>query len=199
MPLLVVSLLAITTPAAAKGLTIDDMLAMQRVGAPVVSPDGKSVAFSVRETDFEANRGRFDVWVATVDGASIRRMTTHAETDTDPQWSPDGKSLFFLSSRSGSSQVWRIALGGGEPEQVTKLTTDINGYDLFPDGKRMVLAIDDAQWLDPSSTSALAFALRRLDDRVRGVRMGCVFPDLKGRCMAFTTFLGADELSSCRM
>ncbi len=142
MPLLVVSLLAITTPAAAKGLTIDDMLAMQRVGAPVVSPDGKSVAFSVRDTDFDANRGRFDVWVASVDGASIRRLTTHAENDTDPQWSPDGKSLFFMSSRSGSSQVWRISLGGGEPEQVTKLATDINGYDLFPDGKRMVLAID---------------------------------------------------------
>jgi len=146
MPLLVVSLLSLvaaaSAPAAAKGLTVDDMLAMQRVGAPVVSPDGRSVAFAVRETDYEANRGRFDVWVATLDGASLRRLTTHAENDTDPAWSPDGKALYFLSARSGSSQVWRIALSGGEAEQVTKLGTDINGYDLFPDGKRLLLAID---------------------------------------------------------
>ncbi|MBA3454627.1 MAG: S9 family peptidase [Deltaproteobacteria bacterium] len=173
MPLLVVSLLAITTPAAAKGLTIDDMLAMQRVGSPVVSPDGKSVAFSVRDTDYEANRGRFDIWVATVDGATTRRLTTHAENDTDPQWSPDGKSLFFMSSRSGSSQVWRISLGGGEAEQITKLGTDINGYDLFPDGKRLVLAID--VW--PGAKS-LADSIKHDDDKAKSKVKARVYEQL---------------------
>src|SRR5436305_10434781 len=76
--------------AAAKGLTIDDMLAMRRVGDPAVSPDGKQVAFAVRDTDLEANRGRFDIWLAQADGSGVKQLTTHPENDQDPQWSADG-------------------------------------------------------------------------------------------------------------
>jgi dipeptidyl aminopeptidase/acylaminoacyl peptidase len=132
----------VAAPANAKGLTVDDMLAMQRVSNPVVSPDGKWVAFNVRDTDYEANRGRFDIWVASIDGATVRRLTTHPDNDTEPAWTRDGKWIYFSSSRGGSSQVWRIAPTGGEAEQVTKLPADINGFKLFPDGKRLVVAID---------------------------------------------------------
>ncbi len=131
-----------TGPVAAKGLTIEDMLAMQRVADPQVSPDGKLIVFSVRDTDIEANRGRFDLWVVGADGSGQRRLTSHPENDTDPRWSPDGKYIYFLSARSGTSQVWRIAVAGGEAEQVTKLPIDLNGYTLFPDGRRMIVAID---------------------------------------------------------
>ena len=124
------------------GLTVDDMLAMQRVGDPTVSPDGKWVAFTVRETDLAANRGRFDVWLAATDGSTVRRLTTDPSNDTGPTWSPDGTWIYFQSSRSGSEQVWRIALAGGEAEQVTKVPLDINGFKLFPDGKRLALSID---------------------------------------------------------
>src|ERR1700755_1657777 len=81
---------AAAAPATAKGLTIDDMLAMQRVGDPAVSPDGKWLAFSVRDTDFDANRGRLDVYLAAADGSSVRQLTTHPDNDSDPQWSADG-------------------------------------------------------------------------------------------------------------
>lgn len=128
--------------AAPRGLTIDDMLAMQRISDPQVSPDGKWVAFAVRDTDFDANRGRFDVWLAAADGSSVTRLTTHPENDQDPRWSPDGRWIYFTSTRSGSAQVWRIQPSGGEAEQVTKLATDINGFEVMPDGKRLVLAID---------------------------------------------------------
>src|SRR5690349_19616359 len=126
----------------AKGLTVDDMLAMQRVSDPQVSPDGKWVAFAVRDTDFDANKGRFDVWLAAIDGSLVTRLTTHPDNDSDPRWSPDGRWVYFMSTRSGSSQVWRMQPSGGEAEQVTKLDTDINGFKLMPDGKRLVLAID---------------------------------------------------------
>jgi dipeptidyl aminopeptidase/acylaminoacyl peptidase len=138
----VIAVLASTTPAHAKGFTIDDMLAMQRVSDPAVSPDGKWIAFAVRDTDYDANRGRFDVWLASSDGATVRRLTTHPENDSDPQWSRDGKWIYFMSTRSGSSQVWRIAAAGGEAEEVTKLPTDVNGYKLFPDNKRIVVAVE---------------------------------------------------------
>ena len=138
-------LLLLAAPAAAApraGLTIDDMLAMQRVSDPAVSPDGKHVAFVVRDTDMEANKGRTDIWLAATDGSSVMRLTTSPEADSDPQWSPDGRYIYFLSARGGSSQVWRIQPGGGEAEAVTKLPIDVDGYKLFPDGKRLALALD---------------------------------------------------------
>jgi dipeptidyl aminopeptidase/acylaminoacyl peptidase len=146
--------LLLAAPVYAKGLTVEDMLAMQRISDPVVSPDNKWVAFAVRDTDYDANRGRMDVWLASVDGTSVRRLTTHPENDSDPRWSPDGRYIYFLSTRSGSSQVWCIAAAGGEAEQVTKLPIDLNGYKLFPDGRRMVVAMDvypDAKTLDDSN------------------------------------------------
>jgi dipeptidyl aminopeptidase/acylaminoacyl peptidase len=131
--------------AAPTGFTVDHLLAMQRVGAPEVSPDGKWVAFAVRDTDLDANRGRFDIWLQAIDatgGQAATRLTTHPENDTDPAWSPDGAWLYFLSARSGSSQVWRIRPTGGEAEQVTRLATDVGGFRVFPDGKRLLLALE---------------------------------------------------------
>jgi dipeptidyl aminopeptidase/acylaminoacyl peptidase len=154
--LLSTSAIAAGAAHARRGLTVDDMLAMQRVGDPVVSPDGKQVAFAVRETDVEANRGRFDIWVAAVDGSSTRPLTRHPENDTSPAWTPDGAALLFLSTRSGSSQVWRIRLAGGEAEQVTSLPVDVGGFKPFPDGKRLLLAID--VW--PSARGLKATAAR---------------------------------------
>src|SRR3954469_19496722 len=107
LTLALLGLLAAAAPAAAKGLTIEDMLAMRRVSDPAVSPDARWVAFTVRDTDFDANRGRTDVWLAAVDGSAVKQLTTHVDNDQDPQWSADGAWLYFTSSRSGSSQVWR--------------------------------------------------------------------------------------------
>ncbi|HWO18296.1 MAG TPA: S9 family peptidase [Kofleriaceae bacterium] len=149
-------------PAQAKGFTVEDMLAMQRVSSPAVSPDGRWVAFSVRDTDYEANRGRFDVWLASVDGTTVRRLTSHPENDTEPAWSPDGRWIYFMSTRGGSSQVWRIAPAGGEAEAVTKLAVDLNGFRLFPDGKRLILAAD--VWPD---TKTLAESGKRDDDKAK--------------------------------
>ncbi len=137
--------LAATGVSGARGLTVDDMLAMQRVGSPAVSPDHRWVAYAVRDTDLDANRGRYDVWMTSIDGRVTKRMTTHPENDSDPAWSPDGRWIYFLSSRSGKSQVWRISPTGGEAQQVTDVPADLNGYKIIPDrkdGAHLVLAID---------------------------------------------------------
>ncbi|HEY6035246.1 MAG TPA: S9 family peptidase [Kofleriaceae bacterium] len=159
--------------AAPKGLTIQDMLAMQRVGEPHVSPDGTRVAFAVRDTDYDANRGRFDIYIAKVDGSGVERVTTSAENDTDPAWSPDGRWLYFLSSRSGSSQVWRIALAGGEAEQVTKLAVDVNGFTIFPDGKRLALTAD----VYPDAKS-FADSAKRDEDKAKSKVKAKVYTEL---------------------
>jgi len=122
--------------------SIHDMLAMRRVSDPAVSPDGKSVLFTVRDTDLEANRGRTDIWLAAVDGSSLRQLTSHPDNDSSGRWSGDGKSVLFLSTRGGSSQVWKLQLDGGEPQALTKLPLDVEGFVPFPDQKRLLLVVD---------------------------------------------------------
>ncbi len=131
-----------SSTAHSQGLTVDDMLAMRRVSEPAVSPDGKLVAFTVRDTDLEENRGRTDIWLAASDGAWEKPLTSDPANDSSATWSQDGAFVYFLSSRSGHAQVWRIPTNGGESQQVTKLPVDVSGFKLFPDGRRLALAID---------------------------------------------------------
>src|SRR5260221_4784220 len=122
--------------------TVHDMLAMDRISDPAVSPDGKWVAYTVRVTDVEANKGRNDVWISAVDGSSSRQVTAHEANDSGARWTRDGKSLFFLSTRSGSSQVWKVAIEGGEAVQVTKLPVDVENMLPFPDDKTLLLTME---------------------------------------------------------
>ena len=136
---------------------VDDLLAFDRISEPSVSPDGKLVAFTVGTPDLEANKQSKDVWLAATDGSFARRLTSHPAADTSPRFSPDGKSLYFLSSRSGSMQVWRIAVDGGEATQVTTLPVDVGGVAPFGDGKRLLLSLDvypDAASLEESAKRA---------------------------------------------
>jgi len=122
--------------------TVDDMLSFQRVGDSAVSPDGKLVAFTVATSDLDANKLTRDIWVAATDGTGVRRLTSHPEADSGARFAPDGKSILFLSSRGGSMQVWRIAVDGGEATQATSLPVDVGAVLPFPDGKRLLLALD---------------------------------------------------------
>jgi len=124
--------------------SVRDMLAMDRISDPAVSPDGKWVAYTVRVTDIEANKGKTDVWVSPTegDGSVARQLTFHDASDTGARWTSDGRSLVFLSTRSGSSQVWKIDLDGGEAVQVTKLLVDVGNVLPFPDGQRYLLTLE---------------------------------------------------------
>src|SRR5262245_20782362 len=111
-PALGLLLAASASAADPHAFSVMDMLAMDRISEPRVSPDGTRVAFTVRVTDLQANRGRQDVWMAAVDGSTVRRLTTHEANDSQARWSPDGKSLYFVSARAGSSQVFRLPVEG---------------------------------------------------------------------------------------
>ncbi|MBU8898919.1 S9 family peptidase [Corallococcus sp. H22C18031201] len=144
MPLSLLAALALnaTPSASARPFTIQDQVMMRRLSGPRVSPDGKQVAFVLRTTDMEANRGRTDLWLVNLDGSGLRQLTSHPDSDDQPVWSPDGKSLFFLSSRGGSSQVWRLPVDGGEPLPVTKLPLDVGAFALSRDGQSLAVAME---------------------------------------------------------
>jgi dipeptidyl aminopeptidase/acylaminoacyl peptidase len=127
---------------APRGFSVDDMLAMDRISDPQVSPDGQWVAFNVRVTDLAANRGRTDVWLVKLDGSAPRRLTFHEAADFNARWMPDSKSIVFLSTRSGSSQVWQLRIDGGEPRELSKFPLDVGNLSVFPDGKRLLFTME---------------------------------------------------------
>ena len=115
---------------------------MERISDATLSPDGKWVAYTLRVTDYEANRGRTDIWVVPMSGqVAPRRLTSHPDSDTGPRFAVDGKSLYFLSTRGGSAQVWHLDFAGGEPEQVTKLPVDVGSF-IVVDDKRLVVSAE---------------------------------------------------------
>ena len=102
--------------AAPRGFTVEDMVSMERVGSPAVSPDATRVIYTVRDTDLAKNRGHTELWMVDLRAAKPvpQRLTSNAASSRDPEWSASGDAVYFLSSRSGSSQVWRLPIGGGE-------------------------------------------------------------------------------------
>lgn len=128
-------------PTARHPFSVHDMLAMDRISDPQVSPDGEQVAFTVQVTDLEANRGRTDIWLASTDGELVRRLTTDPAGDWNPRWSPRGH-IFFLSTRSGSAQIWEIDPAGGEASQVTDLPLDVANLEIVPQLESLVYSVD---------------------------------------------------------
>ncbi|MHB8095069.1 MAG: dipeptidyl-peptidase 5 [Candidatus Aminicenantales bacterium] len=123
-------------------LSVHDMLAMERISDTRVSPDGLRLVFNLRTTDLEGDRGRTDLWVVGADGTGLRRLTSDPASDFNARWSPCGRCVFFLSTRSGSSQVWHIRTDGGEARQVTKLPLDVGSLTVSPDGGMLAVTME---------------------------------------------------------
>jgi len=165
-------ILALSLPAVAQQMhpfSIHDMLAMDRISDSQVSPDGQWIAFVVRTTDLEANRGRTDLWLVGRDGAGLRPLTSHPDSDSNPRWGPDSRSVWFLSSRSGSSQVWRIAIDGGEARQMTVEPLDVGNLIVSPDGRHIGFTMEvfpDAPTAQATKDRLDAIAKRKDSGRV---------------------------------
>jgi dipeptidyl aminopeptidase/acylaminoacyl peptidase len=124
-------------------LTVEDLIRLKRLSDPQLSPDGRYVAFVLRETDVDANKGRTDLWLLDLraKNAQPRRLTQNPANDSSPRWAPDGRSLYFLSSRSGTSQVWRLGFDGGESLQVSNYPLDVTSFKVSPAGNRIAVSM----------------------------------------------------------
>jgi len=146
LPLLGLALLTTSAFAsnATKPFSPDDLVRLARVSDPQVSPDGKQVVFALRETDIEANRGKVDLWLLNLEEERpvSRRLTQHPASDSSGRWAPDGRGIYFLSNRSGSSQVWHISLDGGEAQQVTSLPLDVGSFEVSPRSDRIAVSME---------------------------------------------------------
>lgn len=130
--------LCVATAAAAQEtakhpITFDDLIQMHRISDAHVSPDGKWVVYTVTTPDMDANRNASNIWMAPTAGGEALQMTQSGK-DNSPAWSPDGKTIAFLSSRSGDSQVYLLSMDGGEAHALTKLSTGADTAKWAPDG-----------------------------------------------------------------
>ena len=112
---------------------------------PVISPDGRWLAYVVAPVGRKEERRQCAVWVAAVDGSSPPgKLTAGTTADSRPRWGPDSASVFFLSDRAGSRQLYRIRLGGGEAEIVTDWQGEISdAWPLADDRLVAVVATDE--------------------------------------------------------
>jgi len=124
-----------------RGVTPEDYLRFEFVGSPVLSPDGKQVVFTVTRINEKANRRSTTIWSVPADGSvPPRLLTSDTASSSNPQWSPDGMTLAFVSTRGEGSkaQIWLLPMSGGEPLRLTNLKNGVSAYQWSPSGNRLV-------------------------------------------------------------
>jgi len=140
-------LLLVASPLLAqkRAISFEDYIALKAVGDPQLSPDGKWVAYTVSTPSLQDNRNVARVWVAEVATGRARMLTGGPGSDRQPRWSPDGKSLAFISTREGGAQIWLLPIAGGDARKISSLAEGASDPIWLPDGSGL-LAISDIKW-----------------------------------------------------
>ena len=133
-----------TVALAAAVLTPEQTLDRRAVGELAAAPDGTRVAFTVTEPAHGTTRARA-IWVVDVATGHARQLTFSGKSDSSPRWSPDGRSLAFLSDRDGAAQLYLLPIGGGEAQKLTDRKDRIAEFRWSPDGARIALLMPAAK------------------------------------------------------
>jgi len=162
--------------AASHPFNVQDLVMMDRAGDPQVSPDGKWVAYQMRETDYAANKGVNAIWLLDVSAKNAQpvRLTDKELNATSPRWAADGATVYFLGKSGETMQVFaRAADGKSAAKAVTQLPVDVNNFKLSADGKRVLLSIDVF-----TDCADIECTKKRLDDKSKSKASGMLFDKL---------------------
>jgi dipeptidyl aminopeptidase/acylaminoacyl peptidase len=162
------------TAEAARGLEARDLATLDRYSAPTLSPDGRTLVFAKRSIDFAANKSATGLWIESLvarDAAPPKRLTPEGWNVNSPAFSPDGRTVYFLSAKSGSQQLYAIPAAGGEPKQLTDLPLDVGGYKLSPDGTRVAITLETFA----DCGADLACTSKRLEDTAARKSSGVLY------------------------
>ena len=124
--------------------TAADLLRLQRVSDLQVSPDGRYAVFALTQPDVSTNQSHTHLWLLdlTAKGGPTRLVTDDTANDWNGRWFRDSRSLYFLTDRSGSSQVWSVGLKGAAAVQVAHLPLDVDALKVSPSGDRLLASIE---------------------------------------------------------
>jgi dipeptidyl aminopeptidase/acylaminoacyl peptidase len=148
-------------------VSIDDIMSMKAVGSPAVSPDGTQVVYTVRgwEAERERMESRTHLWKVAIAGGTARQITFGERGETQPQWSPDGRYISFVSARgpvtgdeTPRGQIHIMRSDGGEAWKLTDATEGIASYSWAPDSTRIAFVTTVSRSKDDEA------AIRRRDD-----------------------------------
>lgn len=127
-----------------KPLTPEALLSLRRLSSLEFSPDGAHVAFAVNEPA-KADQRSSHIWLFETATGSFRQLTYSEKSESSPKWSPDGKSLAFLSNRDTNQQIYVLSLSGGESMPLTKGKRNISHFSWSHDGKTIAFLAPDAK------------------------------------------------------
>ncbi|MEM6457122.1 MAG: S9 family peptidase [Acidobacteriota bacterium] len=156
--------MAVSDFPAPRAFTCDDLVRTSRLSDPRPSPDGARVAFVVQRADPDADTTHSDLWLlarGSRTGGPPRRLTRGAARDHSPRWSPRGDALYFLSARSGTTQLWHLPVDGGEAAQITDLPLPIEAFAVAPDGRCAVVALRVFPTADDATDGPIAATVAR--------------------------------------
>jgi dipeptidyl aminopeptidase/acylaminoacyl peptidase len=123
--------------------TVDDLISLKRPGSPVISPDARSVAYTIRETNWDDDRYETEIWIADIASGQSRQLTNAARSSSGPAWSPDGSRLAFSSDRLDRRQIYVIDPVGGEAERITSGDESAGSFRWSPDGRAIAYTMSD--------------------------------------------------------
>jgi dipeptidyl aminopeptidase/acylaminoacyl peptidase len=162
--LAVVATACVVSLASAAEPTIDQMISLRRASTPAVSPDGRFVAYAVRDTDWVGNTFVTQIWLADVASGENRALTFGTKSNLAPAWSPDGGRLVYLSERGEKRQVWMLDLRGGEPEKLTAHEEGVTSFAWAPDGRSLAYVAPEAKSKERKARDDRYGELERGDD-----------------------------------
>jgi dipeptidyl aminopeptidase/acylaminoacyl peptidase len=126
-------------------VSFEKWISLKAVGSPIISPDGRTVVYSVTSTDWANNNYDSELWMSRDGGEPLQLTRTNKNSSTTARFTPDSKFVSFLADRGDKNQIYLIFVNGGEAMQVTKDEDGINTYEWSPDGTKILYAKSEAE------------------------------------------------------